>query len=83
MPVRPPSLSGGIFGRVVSAPGVAQMGATVLLYDRYDQQVRRALTNEQGKFAFDQLTPELYSIRVSLASFVPAMSAEYRGRGRL
>ena len=69
----PPSLSGGIFGRVVSAPGVAQMGATVLLYDRYDQQVRRALTNEQGKFAFDQLTPELYSIRVSLASFVPAM----------
>jgi len=48
------------------------MGATVLLYDRYDQQVRRALTNEQGKFAFDQLSPDLYSIRVSLASFVPA-----------
>src|SRR5579862_7050345 len=49
------------------------MGATVLLYDRYDQLVRRALTNEQGKFAFDQLSPELYSIRVTLASFVPAL----------
>jgi hypothetical protein len=49
------------------------MGATVLLFDRYDQMVRRALTNEQGKFAFDQLTPDMYSIRVSLASFVPAI----------
>jgi hypothetical protein len=69
----PPGFSGGIFGQVKNAPGVAQMGATVLLYDRYDQLVRRALTNEQGKFAFDQLTPDLYSIRVSLASFVPAI----------
>ena len=49
------------------------MGATVLLYDRYDQLVRRSLTNEQGKFAFDHLTPDLYSIRVTLASFVPAL----------
>jgi hypothetical protein len=49
------------------------MGATVLLFDHYDQMIRRALTNEQGKFAFDQLSPELYSIRVTLASFVPAI----------
>ncbi len=69
----PPAFSGGIFGQVKNAPGVVQMGASVLLYDRYDQLVRRALTNEQGKFAFDQLTPDLYSIRVSLASFVPAI----------
>lgn len=69
----PPAFSGGIFGQVKSAPGVAQMGASVLLFDRYDQLVRRALTNEQGKFAFDQLTPDVYSIRVSLASFVPAI----------
>lgn len=49
------------------------MGATVLLFNRYDQLVQRALTNDQGKFAFDRLTPDLYSIRVSLASFVPAL----------
>jgi hypothetical protein len=49
------------------------MGATVLLYDRYDHLIRQALTNEQGKFAFDALTPSLYSIRVTLASFIPAM----------
>ncbi len=49
------------------------MGATVLLYDRYDQIVRRVLTNAEGKFAFDMLAPESYSIRVTLASFVPAI----------
>jgi len=69
----PPSLSGGIFGQVKNGAGIMQMGATVLLYDRYDQLVRRSLTNEQGKFAFDHLTPDLYSIRVTLASFVPAL----------
>jgi hypothetical protein len=52
---------------------VAQMGAAVLLYNRYDQLVREALTNDQGKFVFDRLSPDLYSIRVTLASFVPAL----------
>ena len=63
----------GIFGQVKDSANVAQMGATVLLYDRYDQLIRRALTNEEGKFVFDKLTPDTYSIRVSLASFVPAI----------
>ena len=30
-------------------------------------------TNEEGKFAFGLLTPDLYSIRVTLSSFVPAL----------
>lgn len=49
------------------------MGATVLLYDRYDQLVRRTLTNEEGKFAFPMLNPDSYTLRVTLASFVPAL----------
>ncbi len=69
----PPPLSGGILGQVKDATGVAQMGAAVLLYNRYDQLVRQALTNDQGKFVFDKLSPDLYSIRVTLASFVPAL----------
>ncbi|PYT10480.1 MAG: hypothetical protein DMG59_28755, partial [Acidobacteria bacterium] len=68
----PAPLSGGILGEVKGGTGIAQMGATVSLYNRYDQLIRRALTNEQGKFAFDSLAPDLYSIRVTLASFVPA-----------
>ena len=69
----PVPLSGGILGLVKNGAGVTQMGATVRLYNRYDHLVRQALTTEEGKFAFDALTPDLYSIRVTLASFVPAI----------
>jgi hypothetical protein len=69
----PEPLAGGILGQVKSSTGIAQMGATVFLYNRYDQLVRQALSNEQGKFAFDKLPPDLYSLRVSLSSFMPAL----------
>jgi hypothetical protein len=48
------------------------MGATVILLNRYDRVLRQALTNEKGTFVFDSLLPDLYSVRVTLASFVPA-----------
>src|ERR1700733_15310707 len=64
-------LSGEILGQVKNATGVAQMGATVFLYNRYDELVRKSLSNEQGRFVFDALAPDLYSVRVFLASFVP------------
>lgn len=66
-------LSGSILGEVKSVAGIAEMGAKVLLYDRHDQLVRQVLTNEQGRFGFAALVPDVYSIRVTLASFVPAM----------
>jgi len=65
-------LAGQILGQVKDAGGAAQMGASVYLYNRYDELVRKGLSNEQGRFAFDALSPDLYSIRVILASFVPA-----------
>ena len=34
---------------------------------------QRALTDDRGAFIFAGLLPDLYSIRVSLASFVPAI----------
>ena len=46
----PLPLSGSILGEVKSVAGVAEMGAKVLLYDRHEQIVRQALTNEQGRF---------------------------------
>src|SRR5579859_2995603 len=65
-------VAGQILGQVKDAGGAAQMGASIYLYNRYDELVRKALSNEQGRFAFDALVPDLYSIRVILASFVPA-----------
>ncbi len=49
------------------------MGASVSLYNRFDQMVRQVLTNESGKFAFADIPPDIYSIRVNLASFLPAV----------
>ena len=49
------------------------MGATVLLLDGFDHLVQRTLTDESGVFLFRPLAPGAYSVRVSLASFFPAI----------
>jgi hypothetical protein len=65
--------SGEVLGEVHNPGGVPQMGALVSLYNRFDQLVRQVLTNEGGKFAFDGVPPDTYSIRVNMASFLPAV----------
>ncbi len=67
--------SGSLIGFVSNQSGTPQMGAAVLLYNNYDRLVGRSLTNEKGAFGFESLLPGVYSMRVSLASFVPAMKA--------
>jgi hypothetical protein len=66
-------LSGSIAGVVRNSSGVPQMGASVFLFNRSERMMKRALTNERGVFGFGLLTPDVYSVRVSLASFVPAV----------
>lgn len=64
--------TGNILGVVQDAAGNGQMGAVVWLLNRYERPVLRAVTNDKGQFGFDQLAPDVYSIKVTLASFVPA-----------
>ncbi|MBI3209208.1 MAG: TonB-dependent receptor [Candidatus Solibacter usitatus] len=66
-------LTGSIAGIVANAFGVPQMGATVMLFNRLDRQVGRLLTDDKGSFQFDSLPADLYSIRISLSSFMPAL----------
>jgi hypothetical protein len=47
------------------------MGAAVTLLTQQDKFFDRALTDEKGAFSFDGLAAGMYSIRVSLASFLP------------
>ncbi len=65
--------SGSILGLVSNMSGAPQMGATVFLYNRYDQLVQRSLTTDKGAFGFDDLLPDVYAIRVSLSSFLPVL----------
>lgn len=68
-----PKLSGAIAGHVRNSSGIAQMGATVAVYNRYEKLIRQVLTNDKGAFYLEGLSPDSYSVRVSLASFVPAL----------
>jgi hypothetical protein len=67
------SFSGGIVGLVSNSAGIPQMGATVQLFDGLERVVSRALTDQSGGFLFRALPPGAYSLRVSLASFLPAL----------
>jgi len=71
--VQPVKLCGSIAGVVNDSRGVPQMGATVILYNRQDRPVGKVLTDEHGEFRLTGLFPTLYSLRVTLASFVPAI----------
>jgi hypothetical protein len=66
-------LAGDVRGDVRNSAGIAQMGAAVFLYNRYDQVVRQTLTSESGTFLFAGLAADTYSIRIILASFVPVL----------
>lgn len=65
-------VTGNLLGTVVNAAGIPQMGATVNLFDRYERLIARTMTGPSGRFAFSALPADRYSIRVSLASFLPA-----------
>src|ERR1700733_2266831 len=66
-------LAGAISGLVTDGGGVPQMGAAVMLFNRQDRLFEKAFTDDKGVFAFAGLLPDIYSIRVTLASFVPAI----------
>jgi hypothetical protein len=48
------------------------MGATVVLYNRQQRLIGKVLTDDHGEFRLLGLIPAPYSVKVSLASFVPA-----------
>src|ERR1044071_8395788 len=69
----PIQLSGAITGIVSASNGIPQLGATVLLLNRQERIFRKVLTDEKGEFRFPGLLPDSYTVRVTLAAFVPAM----------
>jgi len=71
--IQPAKLSGAIAGVVHDARGVPQMGATVTVFNRQDRPVGKVLSDQNGEFHVAGLFPSLYSLRVTLASFVPAI----------
>jgi hypothetical protein len=64
---------GAISGKVADTRGVPQMGALVVVLAADGRVLHKLYTNEIGAFAQEHLLPGVYSLRVSLASFLPAV----------
>ncbi len=56
----------------MDASGTPQMGATVLLLNKYHQAISKAVSDTDGRFAFALLPADTYSLSASLSSFLPA-----------
>jgi len=65
-------ITGSLTGSVLDAVGTPQMGASVQILNRYNRVVSNTITAADGSFGFVGLQADFYSIRVSLASFLPA-----------
>ena len=72
----PVRLNGSIAGFVTDAAGVPQMGATVFLLSRSERMLQKTFTSERGAFLFENLLPDVYSVRVSLSRFVPVVKRD-------
>ncbi len=77
----PPSDStGALSGVVFDAGGTPQMGATVLLLGEsaHSKAPRQLLTDLRGVFSGEGLAPGYYTVRVSLAGFLPTIERHVR-----
>ncbi len=64
--------SGNLLGSIVDSTGVPQRGASVQLFNKYQQLIAKTASDAEGRFAFVSLPPDLYSLHATLASFLPA-----------
>ena len=53
--------------------GSPQMGAVVQLFNRYDKPIERSSPTAPASSDFGALLPDIYSVRVTLSSFMPAL----------
>jgi hypothetical protein len=65
--------SGGISGFIKSSSGTPQIGAVVEIFTSAASMGTTVYTNGKGYYAADNLTPGLYQVKVSAATFLPSL----------
>ena len=76
--------AGKISGVVLDSTGAPQMGATVVISSEklFASSALELLTNDGGRFAAATLTPGLYSVKVTLAGFMPSVEPHIQVTGQ-
>lgn len=76
----PSPFHGKLSGIVTDAAGIPQMGASVSIVPESAPvgAARELITNDRGLFSADVLLPGLYTVRVSLAGFLPVLERNVR-----
>jgi hypothetical protein len=74
--------SGKITGLVVDSTGTPQMGATVVISSSQllNNMAFQLLTNDRGRFSSATLPSGIYSVKVTLAGFLPAVEQDIQVR---
>lgn len=72
MAVEPVRFSGELSGLVTDPAGKPTPNATVSLFNKQDRLLQRMQADALGTFSFGDLLPDLYTVRVSLNTFLPA-----------
>lgn len=67
------SLMGGLAGMVPDAFGVPQMGAAIEVLNSSDRVVKELRSDKFGRFEVEALAAGNYTVRVKMASFLPAL----------
>ncbi len=77
---------GNLAGTVVDPAGVPQMGASIAILTegaRASAEPLTVLSDVRGGFSVERLLPGLYSVRVTLAGFLPAVERHIRVESNL
>jgi hypothetical protein len=68
----PVRFAGAVSGLVTDSAGRPQPGAAVRLLNQQERLLQKVYTDLSGNFSFGDLLPDLYSVQVSMTSFVTA-----------
>ncbi|HXS94188.1 MAG TPA: TonB-dependent receptor [Candidatus Limnocylindrales bacterium] len=76
MAIQPVQMTGALTGIVKNSSGIPQMGAAVQIFNKQERLIGRVLTDDRGQFKLLGLLPNIYSIKVSLATYVPVIKRD-------
>jgi hypothetical protein len=65
------TVTGNLVGVVLNPEDAPAMGASVLLFNKFERLLARTTVDLNGAFAFPNLPADVYSVRVSAASYLP------------